>query len=53
MNDIVINVKDATKKSEKYTVLNKVNLQCYKEEICGIVGRTGTGTTVQSKRRSG
>ena len=23
MNDIVINVKDATKKFEKYTVLNK------------------------------
>ena len=49
MNDIVINVKDATKKFEKYTVLNNVNLQCYKGEICGIVGRNGSGKTVLFK----
>lgn len=49
MNDIVINVKDATKKFEKYTVLNNVNLQCYKCEICGIVGRNGSGKTVLFK----
>jgi len=48
MNDIVINVKDATKKFEKYTVLNNVNLQ-YKGEICGIVGRNGSGKTVLFK----
>ena len=49
MNDIVINVKDATKKFEKYTVLNNVILQCYKGEICGIVGRNGSGKTVLFK----
>ena len=49
MNDIVINVKDATKKFEKYTVLNNVNLQCYKGEICGIVGRNGSVKTVLFK----
>lgn len=49
MNDIVINVKDATKKFEKYTVLNNVNLQCYKGEICRIVGRNGSGKTVLFK----
>ena len=49
MNDIVINVKDATKKFEKYTVLNNVKLQCYKGEICGIVGRNGSGKTVLFK----
>ena len=31
------------------TVLNNVNLQCYKGEICGIVGRNGSGKTVLFK----
>ena len=61
MNDIVINVKDATKKFEKYTVLNNVNLQCYKVlswisknifdegKIHGLIGRNGSGKTVLFK----
>lgn len=49
MTDLVISVKNATKRFGKYTVLDNVNLQCYKGEICGIVGRNGSGKTVLFK----
>lgn len=49
MSEVVINVENATKKFDKYTVLDHVNLQCNRGEICGIVGRNGSGKTVLFK----
>lgn len=49
MSRVVINVENATKKFDKYTVLDHVNLQCSEGEICGIVGRNGSGKTVLFK----
>ena len=60
MSQVTIKVDNAVKKFDKYTildhvnitcnkVLNNVNLQCYKGEICGIVGRNGSGKTVLFK----
>ncbi len=49
MAEVVIDIENATKRFNKYTVLDHVSLQCKKGEICGIVGRNGSGKTVLFK----
>lgn len=49
MSKVIINVEKATKIFDKYTVLDNVSLQCCEGEICGIVGRNGSGKTVLFK----
>lgn len=49
MAEVVIDIENATKRFNKYTVLDHVSLQCEKGEICGIVGRNGSGKTVLFK----
>ena len=49
MSQVTIKVDNAVKKFDKYTVLDHVNITCNKGEICGIVGRNGSGKTVLFK----
>lgn len=49
MSQVTIKVDNAVKKYDKYTVLDHVNITCNKGEICGIVGRNGSGKTVLFK----
>ncbi len=49
MGQVTIKVDNAVKKFDKYTVLDHVNITCNKGEICGIVGRNGSGKTVLFK----
>ena len=49
MSQVTIKVNNAVKKFDKYTVLDHVNITCNKGEICGIVGRNGSGKTVLFK----
>ena len=49
MSQVTIKVDNAVKKFDKYTVLDHVNITCNKDEICGIVGRNGSGKTVLFK----
>ena len=46
MSQVTIKVDNAVKKFDKYTILDHVNITCNKGEICGIVGRNGSGKTV-------
>ncbi len=45
----MIEVRDAVKKIKEATLLSHVNLTVTKGEICGIVGRNGSGKTVLLK----
>lgn len=49
MSQVTIKVDNAVKKFDKYTILDHVNITCNKGEICGIVGRNGSGKTVLFK----
>ena len=49
MSQVTIKVDNAVKKFDKYTVLDHVNITCNKGEVCGIVGRNGSGKTVLFK----
>lgn len=49
MSQVTIKVDNAVKKFDKYIVLDHVNITCNKGEICGIVGRNGSGKTVLFK----
>ena len=49
MSQVTIKVDNSVKKFDKYTVLDHVNITCNKGEICGIVGRNGSGKTVLFK----
>lgn len=49
MSQVTIKVDNAAKKFDKYTILDHVNITCNKGEICGIVGRNGSGKTVLFK----
>ncbi len=49
MKDIVINVKNVTKKYREYTVVNDVCLTVESGEIVGLIGRNGSGKTVLMK----
>ena len=49
MSQVTIKVDNAVKIFDKYTVLDHVNITCNKGEICGIVGRNGSGKTVLFK----
>ena len=49
MSQVTRKVDNAVKKFDKYTILDHVNITCNKGEICGIVGRNGSGKTVLFK----
>ena len=49
MSQVTIKVDNAVKKFDKYTILDHVNITCNKGEICGIVGRNGSGKSVLFK----
>ncbi|OPY60699.1 MAG: putative phospholipid import ATP-binding protein MlaF [Syntrophorhabdaceae bacterium PtaU1.Bin034] len=45
----LIEFRDVTKRFERKTVLNRVNLKIYENEITTIIGKSGTGKTVLLK----
>ena len=47
--DYAIEVIDVSKSSKDHTVLKNINLTVNKGEICGIIGRNGSGKTVLLK----
>lgn len=49
MNRGIISVENVTKQFKEQTVLNDVSLEIKEGEICGIVGRNGSGKTVLFK----
>lgn len=49
MGDVMVKVLDANKSFKKNKVLDNVSITCKKGEICGIVGRNGSGKTVLFK----
>lgn len=49
MSDAIIKVKNANKSFKENKVLDNVSITCNKGEICGIVGRNGSGKTVLFK----
>lgn len=44
--NVVIEVREVSLKLKENTILEDVSLQCSKGEICGIVGRNGSGKTM-------
>lgn len=46
---MVIEIKDVFLKVKENVILDRVNLQCKKGEICGIIGRNGSGKTILMK----
>ena len=47
--DYAIEVIDVSKSFKDHTVLKNINLTVNKGEICGIIGRNGSGKTVLLK----
>lgn len=46
---MVIEVKDVSLNVKEIVILDSVNLQCASGEICGIIGRNGSGKTMLMK----
>ena len=47
--EIIIDVQDVSLKIKEKDILSHVNLQCGRGEICGIIGRNGSGKTMLMK----
>ncbi len=47
--EIVIDVRDVSLKIKEKVILSNVHLQCGRGEICGIIGRNGSGKTMLMK----
>lgn len=48
-DDVIIRVQNASKSFNKNLVLDDINISCRKGNICGIIGRNGSGKTVLFK----
>lgn len=47
--EVIIDVQDVSLKIKEKDILSHVNLQCGRGEICGIIGRNGSGKTMLMK----
>ena len=46
---MVIDIKDVSLKIKKNKILDDISLSCGEGEICGIIGRNGSGKTMLMK----
>lgn len=49
MSKTIIDIKNVSLKIKNNIILNSVSLQCQENEICGIIGRNGSGKTMLMK----
>lgn len=49
MSKTIIDIENVSLKIKNSIILNSVSLQCQKNEICGIIGRNGSGKTMLMK----